>query len=300
MSFSPTLKLALINIFISITVLGIKYWAYLLTGSIALYSDAIESILNVIVACVAVIALRISEKPADDNHPFGHHKAEYFSAVLEGSLIIVAAITIVQQAYTHLLTPHMLTSPAKGLLLTTIATLINGLWCVWLLRNGKKLQSPALLADGQHLLSDVLSSIGVFLGLILSIATGWSILDPLLGLLVAVNILWSGWKLLSDSVGGLMDHAAPATTIARIISILEQYGRGAIQAHDLRTRVAGQATFIEFHLIVPGNMSVTDSHTICDTLEHALRDAIQGAKVTIHVEPAYKAKTHGIIPIASD
>ena len=288
---SVSLKLAFGSIIIGFLVLGLKYLAYVMTGSVALYSDAMESIVNVAVAFAALCALYISEKPADDNHPFGHHKAEYFSAVLEGSLIIVAAIAIFQQAYHHIWAPHVLSAPVKGLLLNSIASLINGVWCWILIRKGRELRSPALIADGKHLLSDVYSSFGVLLGIIISIITGWAILDPLLAILVAFNVLWAGWKLIYESIGGLMDRAALPDVISDITGLIKAHGTGAIQAHDLRTRQAGRATFIEFHLVVPGHMSVTDSHEICDALEHALKTSIQGAHVTIHVEPDYKAKS---------
>jgi cation diffusion facilitator family transporter len=293
-----SLKLACGSILVGILVLGLKFIAYRITGSIALYSDAMESIINVATAFASLFAVHLSEKPADSNHPFGHHKVEYFSAVFVGTLIILAALAIFQEAYHHLGAPPTITAPANGLLVNASATLLNGAWCFVLIRHGRKLHSPALVADGKHLLTDVISSFGVLFGIILAITTGWHILDPILALLVACNILWSGWKLVYESIGGLMDHAATPEVIKEINTIIRHHGKGAIEAHDLRTRQAGKATFIEFHLVVPGTMTVTTSHEICDQIEHALKDAIYGAKIIIHVEPEYKAKSVGIILIA--
>lgn len=294
-----SLKLACGSIIIGIVVLGLKFSAYQLTGSIALYSDAMESIVNIATAFASFIAVHLSEKPADDNHPYGHHKVEYFSAVLVGVLIILAALAIFQEAYHHLKSPSALDNPTYGLLVNTGASVLNGLWCFVLLRQGRALRSPALIADGKHLLTDVISSLGIFVGIILALLTGWHILDPILALLVAAHILWSGWKLVQESINGLMDHAAIPEIINETINIICTQGKGAIQAHDLRTRQAGKATFIEFHLVVPGSMSVNHSHEICDRIERSLKNNIPGAKIIIHVEPEYKAKAKDTILISS-
>src|SRR3954471_22955311 len=248
-------QLAIGSIVVGIAVLSLKAAAYWITGSIALYSDALESIINVVTAVVALIALRTSAIPADTNHPYGHHKAEYFSAVLEGVLILVAALSILREAYLSLLDLKPLTAPWQGLVVNGAATAINAAWCSVLLRQGRRHRSPALIADGQHLLTDVISSGGVLLGLALVPLTGWTILDPALAALVALNILWSGWQLLSSSVGGLMDVAVPPAERTRIRGLMSAEARAAIEAHALRPRRPGRRTFIEFPLVVPGELS---------------------------------------------
>lgn len=278
-------------------VLGLKFVAYGLTGSIALYSDALESVVNVATALAALIAVRLAAHPPDANHPYGHHKAEYFSAVLEGVMIVVAAVLILRESYFGLLSPKPLDAPLPGLVVNGLAGVINAAWCWVLLHQGRRLRSPALVADGRHLMSDVVSSGGVIVGLSLAAVTGWAILDPVLAGLVALNILWSGWRVIRDSVGGLMDEAVPATALERIREVISSHGGGALEAHDLRSRRAGRMTFIEFHLVVPGEMSVSDAHDICDRIEQALKTEVEDAVITIHVEPEGKAKHSGIVVV---
>lgn len=274
--------------------MGIKYAAYYVTGSVALYSDALESIVNVVAAVAVLIALRIGAKPADADHPFGHHKAEYFSAVLEGVLIVLAAILILREVYLAVLQPRDLNAPMEGMLINGVATVINAAWSFLLFRLGRMWRSPALVADGAHLYTDVITSVGVLVGLGLVVATGWTILDPLIAAIVAVNILWTGWKVVRESVDGLMDRAASTELESDIKAVISANAAGAIEVHDLRTRAAGQAIFIEFHMVVPAAMSVAESHEICDRVEDALRAEIEGSRVVIHVEPEEEAKQHGI------
>lgn len=288
-------KLAIGSIFIGALVFALKYVAYYLTGSIALYSDALESVINVVTAIAAFMAVRLSATPADANHPYGHHKVEYFSAVLEGVLIIVAALMILREAYFGFFSPKMIDAPALGLAVNAAATVINGIWSWLLIRQGRRLRSPAIVADGRHLLTDVVTSAGVIVGLVLVPITGWTWLDSVLAAFVAINILWSGWGLIKESIGGLMDEALPEATLSRVREIISGNAEGAIEAHDLRTRHAGKMTFIDFHLVVPGTMSVTDAHDICDRLERALKDEVEDALITIHVEPDNKAKHAGIV-----
>lgn len=288
-------KLAIGSIVIGAIVFALKYAAYYLTGSIALYSDALESIINVVTAVAAYMAVRVSAQPADANHPYGHHKVEYFSAVLEGVLIIVAALMILEESYRGFMAPKMLDAPAEGLALNALAGFINAFWSWVLIREGRRLRSPALAADGRHLLTDVVTSFGVLAGLLLVPITGWAQLDPALAAVVALNILWSGWGLMKESISGLMDEAVPDKVLTQIREVISNNAAGAIEAHDLRTRHAGKVTFIDFHLVVPGGMSVTDAHDICDRLERALKKDVDGALVTIHVEPDNKAKHAGIV-----
>ncbi len=290
-----TLMVAAASVAVGLLVLGLKTAAYLVTGSVALLSDALESIINVAASAAALVALNISARPADDNHPYGHHKAEYLSAVIEGVLVVLAALTIFREAYFGLLDPHLPHQPLKGMLLNGAATVVNAVWCYVLLRVGKAQRSPALIADGKHILTDVITSAGVLVGFILVPLTGWPQLDPLLAALVAVNVLWTGWTLMRDSVGGLMDAAPPPDVVARIRELVSTHAQGAIEAHDLRTRHAGRMTFVEFHLVVPGAMSVAAAHEICDRIERALEADMEDTEITIHVEPEGEAKLHGVV-----
>lgn len=294
---SQTIKIAVGSLVVGVTVLGLKYLAYWLTGSVALYSDALESIVNVVTAAVALVAVRIAAKPADANHPFGHHKIEYLSAVIEGVMIVVAALLIAREAAANFLEPRLLSAPVEGLLVNGAASVVNGIWCWVLITRGKRVRSPALVADGRHLLTDVVSSGGVVIGLALAVVLGWPILDPALALLVAANILWAGWRVLKESTGGLMDEALPEATLARIRQIISEHAEGALEAHDVRTRHAGKMTFIQFHLVVPGEMSVNRAHEICDRIEAALRGDDEHSWITIHVEPESKAKHSGVVVI---
>jgi cation diffusion facilitator family transporter len=296
-TMSLTLKLALGSILVGFAVLTLKYLAYYVTGSIALYSDALESVINVATAIAAFIAIRISLTPADREHPYGHSKAEYLSAVLEGVLIMLAAFSILREAYFGFLNPKPFEAPLQGLALNGAASLINALWSFTLIRSGRRQRSPALVADGRHLLTDVLTSAGVLIGVAIAAFTGWAVLDPAIAALVALNILWMGYGLMKESVGGLMDAAAPPEVQDRIRSLIAEQGSDALQAHDLRTRQAGRVTFIDFHLVVPGNMSVARAHDICDRIEHALKKEMGEAVITIHVEPEHKAKPSGALTL---
>jgi cation diffusion facilitator family transporter len=289
-----TLRLGIGSIVVSLVTLGLKYAAFAVTGSIALYSDALESLVNVATAVATLLAVRLALQPADSNHPYGHHKVEYFSAVFAGALVVVAALMILHEAWGALEAPRMPEAPFKGLAISLVATLVNAGWATALIRQGRKRRSPALAADGRHLMSDVVTSAGVIVGILLAVLTGWAVLDPALAAAVALNILWSGWTVIRDSLGGLMDAAVPDETLAKIRDIISTEADGAIEAHDVRTRQAGQAVFVEFHLVVPADMTVAESHEICDRIEAALRKAIDGARPIIHVEPDFKAKHTGV------
>jgi cation diffusion facilitator family transporter len=294
---SKHLVIAAASIGIALAVMGIKYIAFLMTGSVALFSDALESIVNVLTAVAALIAIRISSLPPDSGHPFGHHKAEYFSAILEGALIIVAALLIFREAYLALLQPRMLTDTGAGLAVNALATAINAAWAWVLISRGRAWSSPALEGDGHHLVSDVITSVGVLVGLMLATATGWAILDPLIAGAVALNILRIGYRLAVESMSALMDQAASPRIEARIKEAIRANAEGALQAHDIRTRTAGPQTFIEFHLVVPGEMTVEAAHEICDRLEDAIEEALENTDVVIHVEPDHKAKPRGAVEL---
>ena len=294
---SRTEKIAIGSILVGLVVLALKTFAWWLTGSVALMSDAMESIVNVATAVAALIAIRIAARPADRDHPYGHHKAEFFSAVLEGVMIIVAALLILREAWHGFLAPRMLEAPLEGLLVNGSASVLNALWCWVLISRGRRLRSPALVADGHHLLSDVISSGGVVLGVALAVVTGWAVLDPALAALVAVNILWSGWKVMTSSLSGLMDEAVGDETLEGIRATISDNATGALEAHDLRTRHAGPRTFIDFHLVVDGQTTVDAAHDICDRIEQALKATVPGSMITIHVEPEHKAKHSGVLVI---
>ncbi|MBS0638583.1 MAG: cation diffusion facilitator family transporter [Acetobacteraceae bacterium] len=274
-------------------VLALKGAAWWLTGSAALYSDALESIVNVVASVVAWGALRFAARPADANHPYGHDKAEFFSAVIEGALIVIAAWMIFEEAWMSWWQPKALSLPLAGIVLNALATAFNGAWAVVLLRVGARLRSPALQADGRHLMSDVVTSIGVAAGVTLAVLTGWLFLDAALAAATGVYILWSGSVLIFRSVNGLMDAAPEPAIVSRIRQLVSEAGTGAIEAHDFRSRHAGKLTFLEFHLVVPGTMSVAEAHRICDRIEDALRAEMGHLLVTIHVEPEEKAKHDG-------
>lgn len=285
------------SIAVALVVMGIKYVAYVMTGSVALLSDAMESIVNVVTAVAALVAIRIGSQPPDRGHPFGHHKAEYFAAVLEGALIIVAAGLIFKEAVDAILTPRTLTQPVAGLMVNGLATAINAAWAFVLIRRGRALSSPAMEGDGKHLISDVITSVGVLVGLVLATLTGWSILDPLLAGVVALNILRIGYDLAVESMSQLMDQAASPEIQERIRAAIRANGEGALQAHDIRTRTAGPLTFVEFHLVVPGEMTVEAAHEICDRIEDALEQELANTDVIIHVEPEFKAKPKGAVEL---
>lgn len=289
------MKLAVGSLFIGVAVLALKLAAWWLTGSVALLSDALESTVNLATAFAALVAIRVASRPADNNHPFGHHKAEFFSAVLEGVMIIVAAMFILREAYEGLMSPRAIDAPIEGLLVNAAATAINAIWAMVLVQRGRRLKSPALVADGRHLWTDVVTSAGVAVGVLLAFASGFWLLDPIMAAMVAVNILWSGWRVVKESLSGLMDEAVPERTLESIRDVISTEATGAVEAHDLRTRHAGSATFVEFHLVVPGEMSVFEAHEICDRVEAALERAVPEARVTIHVEPEHKSKHTGIV-----
>jgi cation diffusion facilitator family transporter len=276
-------------------VLALKIGAWWITNSAALYSDALESTVNVAAALIAFTALRMSEKPADANHPYGHEKAEFFAAVVEGALIIVASLAILNHSYETYLRPLPITAPWPGMALNGLATVLNAIWATVLIRAGRTNRSMVLTADGRHLWTDVVTSAAIVAGLALAVWTGLPQADPALAACVAVYVLWSGMSLIGQSVGGLMDAAPAPDVVERIRGLVAEHAQGALEAHDLRTRHAGRLTYLEFHLVVPGATSVSDAHAICDRIETALRQEMEHLVITIHVEPEGKAKHHGVL-----
>ena len=291
---SPAARLALLSLLVAACVLALKAGAAWITGSVALFADAGETLVHMAGSAAVLASILYGQRPPDANHPYGHAKAEYFSAALVGAMIAAAALAILFAAWDAFSAGRSIVEAPTGLALTALATAANALWARYLIRRGTALGSPALAADGRHLMADVVTSVGVIGGIALVAITGLWWLDPLLAALTAIGILWSGTRLIRESVGGLMDEAAPPDRIARIEAIVAEHGAGGIEAHDLRTRQAGPRLFVEFHLVVPGSMTVAESHAICDRIEAAIRGELAPATITIHVEPHGKAKREGV------
>ena len=278
-------RFAWLSIAASIVVIALKGLAYWITGSVGLLSDALESLINVVAACVALIALTVAARPADEGHPYGHEKAEYFSSALEGGMIVIAAAAIVGTAIERLLHPKSLDDIGFGLAVSAIATSINFAVARVLLRAGRHHRSIALEADAHHLMADVWTSVGVVVGVGAVGLTGWHWLDPAIALAVALNIVSTGVKLVRRSAHGLMDTALPEPEQSAIRSILDRYRSEGLDYHALRSRQAGARRFIELHLLVPGAWSVQRGHDLVERIEAQIREKLPNAAVLIHLEP---------------
>jgi len=261
---------------------GVAAW---LTGSVGLLSDALESFVNLGAALLALWMLRVAAVPPDEKHPFGYSKAEYFSAVAEGGLIIVAALAIVAAALPRLIEPRTIEAVGAGLAISLGATAINLGVALVLLRAGRRHHSVALEADAQHLLTDVWTSIGIVAGVGAIALTGWLILDPLIAVAVAGYIIWTGVGVMRRSVWGLLDRSLPEEEMRDIRAILEPYKSRGMDYHALRTRRAGRRRLVELHLLVPGEISVREGHRIADEIEERIRAALPGSAVLTHLEP---------------
>lgn len=277
-------KIAAASICIAVLVLALKLGAWWVTGSIALFSESTESLVNLASALAAFIAVWLAARPADTRHPFGFHKAELLSALFGGTLITLAAVIILRESVTGLFDPQPVSAMVTGLLLSALGSVINGIWCYVLINEGRKLRSPALQADGRHLLSDVLFSAAVIIGLVASSLTGWHILDPLIAGLVALNVLRTGLSVVFSALRGLLDESLPEVELQKIRAVILAEGGDGIRMRDLRTRHAGAATFIEFRLILPGGMTVASAHKLTQRITHALEQAAPSSQVIIHIE----------------
>lgn len=276
-------------------ILALKWVAYGLTGSIALYSDALESLVNVVAAAVAVFVLIVSARPADSDHAYGHSKAEYFSSGFEGALILVAAILIIGEAGGRLLEPKIPEALDIGVLVSLAAAVANGFLGLFLVRSGDRENSPALKADGAHILTDVWTTAGVWVGIGLALLTGWWVLDPLLAIVVGINILFTAYQLLRGSISGLMDQSLTPAELETLRSALAEAMGPALQIHALKTRRSGPTVFVEFHLVVPGITSVAEADLLCDQLEATVEKVFAAANITIHVEPEGKVLAKGFL-----
>ncbi len=265
--------------------MAIKYAAYVMTGSVGLLSDAVESVVNLIAALVALWALGLASRPADEEHHYGHSKAEYFSSGVEGALILVAAASIAAAAVPRLLHPQPLERLGAGLVVSAVASVINGAvaWVLW--RAGKERRSVTLTADARHLMTDVWTTVGVIVALGLVSLTGWYILDPVIALAVAANVLWTGIRLIRESGLGLLDTALPAADQTTIARALEPWRREGIEFHALRTRTSGARRFVSMHVLVPGAWSVQQGHNLCEDIERTLRQSLPETTVFTHLEP---------------
>lgn len=290
-------KFAWLSIAAALVTIALKTAAWLITGSVGLLSDAAESVVNLVAAVVALFALRVAARPADKNHHFGHSKAEYFSSAIEGVMIFVAAVVIVGFAIERLIVPRPLEAIGVGLLITVGASLINGAVAVVLLGAGARHNSITLRADGHHLMTDVITSAGVVVGIGLVWLTGWDWLDPLVALLVGVNILWTGWRLVSESASGLMDEALPKETNARLREILAAHEEETVKFHAFRTRISGARAFMEFHMLVPGAWSVQQGHDAMEDLVDLIQAEFTELRVIGHLEPIEDPRSYEDIHI---
>jgi cation diffusion facilitator family transporter len=285
-------RYAWLSIAAALATILLKGWAWWLTGSVGLLSDALESFVNLAGAMMALAMLSLAALPADDNHAHGHGKAEYFSSAFEGFLILIAAAGIGYAAIDRLLNPHPIEAVGIGLAVSVIASVINLATSRILMEVGRKHKSITLEADAHHLLTDVWTSAGVIVGVGLVWLTGWLWLDPVIALLVALNIIWTGWQLLRRSTAGLMDVSIPEEEITAIESVLDRYREQGLDFHALRTRQAGARAFVSLHVLVPGAWTVQQGHDWSERIEADLRHAVPHGHFTTHLEPLEDPLSH--------
>ncbi|MFZ2206584.1 MAG: cation diffusion facilitator family transporter [Microgenomates group bacterium] len=278
-------KLAGVSIGASILTIMMKLSAFALTNSVSLLSDALESFVNLLAATITFFMVRLAHKPADETHPFGHSKAEYISSIAEGFFIMIAAAAIIFAAVQRLFHPAALEAPGLGLLFSVGASLINLIVGLMLIKNGKKRRSLALEADGHHLMTDVYTTVGVLIGLAIVYITKLFILDPIIAIIVGLNIISAGFSIVQKSLSGFMDSAIDRGYVAFINSIFMEYKQKKIEFHGLRTRCSGSRNFISFHVLVPGVWTVQNAHSLVEEIEKKLRDTIPNSTIDTHIEP---------------
>jgi cation diffusion facilitator family transporter len=278
-------RFAWLSVAAALVTMALKGLAWWLTGSVGLLSDALESTVNLAGALMAVSMLALAARPADDDHAYGHGKAEYFASGLEGALILIAAVSIAYAAIQRLLHPVPLQQIGLGLVLAVVAALVNLGVALVLLRAGKRHESITLRANAHHLLTDVWTTAGVVLAVAAVSLTGWLWLDPVVALAVAANIVWAGWRIVGNSVHGLMDRSLPEAELATIRAVLDRHTGPHVRYHALRTRQAGRRRFIALHVLVPGTWSVRQGHQLLEQIEADLRGALPNASVFTHLEP---------------
>ena len=278
-------RYAWLSVGAALLTMALKGYAAWLTGSLGLLSDALESFVNLGAALIALVTLKVAVREPDDAHPFGYSKAEYFSAAVEGALILLAAAAIVATAIPRIIRPRAIASIDVGIFISLVAAAVNLGTALVLLRAGRRYDSIAVEADGHHLLTDVWTSIGVVVGVGATVLTGWLVLDPLIAIAVALQIVWTGGGILRRSLLGLMDRSLPEPDLERIRAILQPYRARGLDYHALRTRRAGRLRMVEMHLLVPGGMTVREGHQIADDIEEQIRRALPGSAVLTHLEP---------------
>ena len=295
---SPSLKrFAWLSIAAAVTTILLKTLAWWLTGSVGMLSDALESVVNLAGAMMALAMITIAELPADDRHTYGHGKAEYFSGGFEGLLIVLAAIGIGGAAIDRLLHPQQLEQLGLGLAVSVAASLINLVVARILLSAGRQHRSLTLESDAHHLMTDVWTSVGVIAGISAVALTGWLWLDPLMALLFAANIAWMGWNLLRRSARGLMDFALPDNEHALVLAVLERYRAQGIDFHALRTRESGARRFVELHVLVPGEWTIHQGHALAEQVELDIRNTLSHTTVLTHLEPLDDPVSHADIAL---
>jgi len=282
---TPTLtRFAWLSVAAAVATIALKTVAYVLTGSVGLLSDAVESIVNLVGAVMALSMLTVASRPADEDHTYGHSKAEYFSSGVEGTLILVAALSIAVAAGRRLLAPQPLEQIGVGVAVSALASLVNLAVAVVLLRAGRQHHSITLEANAQHLFTDVWTSAGVIVGVVAVAVTGWLPLDPIVALFVAANILWTGSRIVRKSILGLMDTALPAEELAAVTAALDSHLNDGIEFHALRTRQSGARRFVSFHVLVPGAWTVHRGHELLEDIEARIRAAVPNVTVFTHLE----------------
>lgn len=275
----------ILSVVAALATMTVKFMGYFLTGSVGLFSDAAESVVNLVAALVALWAITLAARPADEEHTYGHTKSEYFSSGVEGALILVAALIIAGEAIPRLLHPQPLENVGAGLAFSISGAVINGVLAWFMLRAGKEQRSVTLQADARHLFTDVWTTAGVLVGVLLVTTTGWLVLDPIIAFLVAANIIWTGIRLLHETGLGLLDTALPKEDLEHINTILDSYRAQGIAFHALRSRQAGSRRFVSFHVLVPGSWTVVRGHSICEEIELAIRHGLSETTVFTHLEP---------------
>ncbi|MCU1538342.1 MAG: cation diffusion facilitator family transporter [Humibacillus sp.] len=279
-------RFAYLSIVAAIVTITLKVIAWRITGSVGLLSDAAESVVNLVAAVAVLVALKVAAMPADKNHHYGHTKAEYFSAAIEGLMIFVAALVIMYTAVERFLNPQPIENVGIGLAISVVASLVNGGVAVVLLRAGRRYRSLTLTADGKHLMTDVWTSAGVVVGVLIVALTGIERLDPIVAFLVGLNIVWTGWKLVRESTEGLMDISMSKEENAEIAGVLSEFVTSEVHFHALRTRVSGHHRFAEVHVLVPGAWTVQQGHDLVEDVEDAVHDALGDIALTCHLEPS--------------
>lgn len=294
---STLTRYAWLSIAAALVTMGLKACAYLLTGSVGLLSDAVESLVNLAGAIMVLSMLKIAARPADDNHSFGHSKAEYFSSGFEGSLILIAAGSIIYTAIKRLIEPQPLEQLGIGLLILFLASMVNFVVAMILRKAGKRHNAIALTANSHHLMTDVWTSLGVLVGVGAVAITNWQPLDSIVAILAAINILWSGFNIVRDSAYGLMDTALPQEDLDLIDWVLDKYRSQGVQFHAVRTRQSGASKFVNMHVLVPNEWTVSHGHELLNQIESELKERLPNSNIFTHLEPLHDPSSYTDIDV---